>query len=462
MTPSGRRVGLVVYLLAGGGVLFALTQTMIVPLLEPIGLSTGAALSELSWMVTTPLVVAASLAPLLGRLADIRGKKTVLVIVLAAMVAGGVLVAVSTSPGATIAGRALQGFGGAFIPISVALLRDLVAGRQFVRGVALLSSSLGLGVAAGVPLASMIAGVAGWRIAFLVVALLTAAVLAGVVLGVRESGGRGSAEPLDVVGGVTLALLLALLMVAVSGAGEWGLLDPRTIAAAAIVAVGGAAWVLAELRSRSPIVDLRLASRPSVALANAIAFFAGYALFANVLVTTRLVQNPVETGRGFGLSVAEAGLFIAPAGLTMLVCSQLARLLIGRWGARASIIVGGIVMSIGYGIQLGEPTLVGALVALVVVSAGLSLPYAGLPVLVTQAVRLNATGSANAINVLARNVGQAVCSAVVGALSVGLVVRVGGMAFAAPSALALSFAAALVASLVATVLGVLLPRDHGS
>lgn len=440
--------------------MFALTQTMIVPLLPAIASSTGADQAQLSWLVTTPLVVAASLAPLLGRLADLRGKKTVLLIVLVAMTAGGLLVAVSPDPTVMILGRAMQGFGGAFVPIAVALLRDVVDTSVFVGGVALLSSSLGFGVALGVPIASMVAGFADWRVVFVIVALLTAGVLAGVVFLVNENGHARSTGRLDVIGGGALAILLAVLMVTIMGAAEWGLVDPRTMIGAGVVIVGGATWTYAELRIREPIVDLRVAMRPAVMLANAIAFFAGYALFANVFVTTRLIQNPAEAGWGFGLDVVEAGLFIAPAGVTMLIGSQVARIPLRRFGPKITIVIGAFVMAAGYAVHFIAPSLVGALIGLVVVSAGLSLPYAALPVLVTQAVDRTATGSANSINVLVRNIGQSVCSAVVGAFSVGLVVRVGDVEAMAPAAIAICFTIATAASIIAACLGMLLPRTR--
>jgi MFS family permease len=448
---------LVTSLLAGGAMVFALTQTMVVPLLTPISGSTGAGQAALSWMVTAPLVAAAALAPLLGRLADVRGKKMVLVIILIAMAAGGLLVATTDGPGWIIAGRALQGFGGAFVPISVALLRDLVEERAFVAGVALLSSSLGLGVAMGIPVASALAEVVDWRAVFLVVAVLTLAILVGVVVLVSDRGLRHAGERLDVVGGTVLAVLLAVLMATVTGLGEWGILDVRTAAGVAIAVVGGMVWTRVELRREFPIIDLRLAARPEVVLVNVIAFFAGYALFSGTLVTTKLVQNPPEAGWGFGLTVAQSGFVIATGGLAMLVFSQVARHLIARFGSKATIIAGGVVMAAGYVVQLLVPTLPGTLVAVLIVNAGLALPFAALPVLVTRSVDSRATGSANSINMLARNVGQAVSSAVVGALAVAWTIGVGEGDAMAPAGLVWGFAIALAASAMSAALGLYLP-----
>lgn len=442
-------------ILAAGGVLFAASQTMIVPLLPSIAATTHAGIAELSWLVTGPLVVAASLAPTLGRLADLHGKKRVLLGILIAMTAGALLVGSTTYMPALIAGRCLQGLGGAFVPVAISLLKDTVTPGLFARGVALLSSSLGVGVALGVPLAAAVADATDWHIVFLTIAALTATT-ALVMWATVAEGRRSPADGFDVAGSIALTVLLAVVMLLITTAGQGGQPALVMIGGASAVIIGGWLWVWHELRITSPVVDLRLAARMPVALTNAIAFFLGYGLFANILVTTHVLQVPSTFSWGYGLSLLQTGLLIAPAGVTIIIFAQVSAMLAGRVGARTTMLLGTSVMVLGYVLHLTLPAIWGAVIALVVVSAGLALAYAALPVLVSAEVPANATASANAINVLLRTAGQASCSAVTAALL--LAFTVGASAEPARLAYDLSFASAMAASAVAFAITLALPR----
>src|SRR5690606_7660231 len=78
------------------------------------------------------------------------------------------------------------------------------------------------------------------------------------------------------------------------------------------VAILGA-WAPLELRTPSPLVDLRVAGRRSVVLVNCASILSGFAMFANMLLTVQLLQAPITTGYGLGIGPMDAGLWMVPS-----------------------------------------------------------------------------------------------------------------------------------------------------
>lgn len=115
---------LAVGVLAFCGVVVAIMQTIVVPLLPHIPELTGATPSAASWLVTVTLLTGAVFTPVLGRVGDMYGKRRVLVASLGVLVVGSVLCAVSSQIGVLIAGRALQGAAIAVVPLGISILRD--------------------------------------------------------------------------------------------------------------------------------------------------------------------------------------------------------------------------------------------------------------------------------------------------------------------------------------------------
>ena len=96
-------------------------------------------------------------------------------------------------------------------------------------------------------------------------------------------------------------------------------------------------WGRFELRTRSPMVDLRVSARPAVLWTNVASVLIGFAMFAGFLVTTQVLQAPVATGYGFGLSLVLAGIVLLPIGGAMGVFSPVSARLSARFGARTTL-----------------------------------------------------------------------------------------------------------------------------
>jgi MFS family permease len=139
----------------------------------------------------------------------------------------------------------------------------------------------------------------------------------------------------------------------------------------------------------------------------------GIALFASFLVVLQYVQIPPQlTGYGFGASVLEASvIYLLPGGLVGIALAPLAGKVVSRVGALPTLLVGAAFGVAGFGLLAvlrGEPWLV--IVAGLLTQVSVTVAYAALPALVVQAVQETETGVANAVNSIARSVGQALGS----------------------------------------------------
>src|SRR6478735_6851570 len=118
------RSGLIVLVLALCGTAVSLMQTLVVPLLPDFPALLGTSSANASWLVTVMLLTSAVTTPILSRLADMHGKRRMIVISLVALLCGSLLGAIGDSLGILIVARALQGVAPALIPIGISTMRD--------------------------------------------------------------------------------------------------------------------------------------------------------------------------------------------------------------------------------------------------------------------------------------------------------------------------------------------------
>ena len=264
-------------------------------------------------MVTATLLTAAVAVPIVGRLADMFGKRRMLLVCVAVLVIGSVVAALSTSLIPLVVGRALQGLATGVIPLGISLMRDELPAERLGSATALMSASLGVGGALGLPLAALIAQVADWHVLFWAAGALGVLVLVLVVALVPESAQRAGGR-FDLVGAVGLAIALVSLLLAVSKGGTWGWGSTTTVGLFVTAAVVLALWALWELRTRQPLVDLRVSRRRQVLLTNSASVVMGFSMFAMSLVYPQLLQLPTSTVTGWGSRSSSRASSSRPAG----------------------------------------------------------------------------------------------------------------------------------------------------
>jgi MFS family permease len=416
----------IIAVLATAGTVASLMHTLIVPLLGELPRIVHSNAANASWAVTATLLAAAVATPVAGRLGDLYGKRRMLLLCCAALVAGSIVCALADSLASMIIGRALQGAGSGVIPLGISALRDLLPAHRLGSGIALISSSLGIGGALGLPISAAVAQYADWRILFWSVAGLN--VLVAVLIWRLVPGSPASAGGrFDFAGACGLGIGLVCLLLGVSKGGDWGWASGITLGLFAATLVVLLVWGWWELRIPNPLVDLRITARRQVLLTNTASIVIGFALYAQLLIIPRLRQLPVETGYGLGQSMLAAGLWLAPGGLIMMAVSPLGARLSDARGPKVTLFVGTLVIAAGYGASL--PLLGsswGLLIVTCVCSLGVALAYGAMPALIMGAVPTFETASANSFNTLMRAIGTTTSAAVVGVLLASTTTQLGG------------------------------------
>ncbi len=442
----------VIGVLASCGLTVSLMQTLVVPLLPQFPRLLSASTATVAWLVTATLVAGAVCAPLLGRLGDMYGKRRMLMVALGLITVGSALGAVATGVELLIVARALQGASLGVVPLGISIMRDVLPPERVGAGIALMSSSLGIGGAIGLPLTGLVAEHASWRWLFAGAAVLGAVQLLVVVRIVAESAIRSGGR-FDLPGALGLAIALVCLLLAISRGTEWGWGSGRVLGLLLGAAAMFAVWGRFELRTGAPLVDLRVSARPAVLWTNVASVLVGFAMFAGFLVTTQILQAPPSTGYGFGLSLLYSGLVLLPIGGAMTVFSPVSARLSRRFSARVTLVLGAAVLAAGNGwlaVLPGSVPLV--MMASTVTAVGAALAYSAIPLIIMESVPATETAAANSLNTLMRMLGTSTCSAVFAAAATGLVIKVDGGVVPAAAAFVVVFLAAAGAALLAMVI----------
>ncbi|MEV0762401.1 MFS transporter [Nocardia sp. NPDC050435] len=425
--PSTGKPGVVLAVLATAGIVAALMQTLVIPLLGQFPQLLHTTPANATWVVTITLLIGAVTTPVAGRLGDMYGKRSILLASIVPLAAGSVVCALATSVAPMILGRGLQGMGVGIIPLGISALRDLLPPERLGGAIALISSSLGIGGALGLPIAAAVVEYSDWRVLFWGSAVLVSAVGVLIFLLVPATPAADAGGRFDFAGALGLGIGLVSLLLAVSKGSGWGWSSPSILGLFAIAVLALAIWGWWELRSRDPLVDLRTTARPQVLLTNVTSIVVGMAMYAQSLIAPQLLQLPTSTGYGLGQSMMAMGLWMAPSGLMMMLISPLGAKLSAVRGPKITLMVGCVVIAVGYGsAQLLMGTTWGLLAVAVIISSGTGFAYGAMPALIMSSVPLSETAAANGFNTLMRSIGTSFAAAIVGAVLAQLSTTIGG------------------------------------
>ncbi|MFB1043550.1 MFS transporter [Streptomyces chrestomyceticus] len=463
--PEGARrtgSGAVVPVLAFAGIVVAVMQTMLVPVIKDLPTLLATAPSNATWVMTATLLTGAVATPIMGRLGDLYGKRQMLLTSLAFMVIGSLICGFTVDMATMLVGRALQGFAMGAIPLGIGIMRDELPRERLGSAMALMSSSIGVGGGLALPAASLVAQQADWHALFFGAAGLGVLAMLLSVVFVPETSVRATGR-FDVLGAIGLTGGLVCLLLPITKGSDWGWGSSTTLGL-----FGGAVallllWGVYELRVAAPLVDLRTTARREVLLTNLTSIMVGVAFYAISLVLPQLLQLPASTGYGLGQSMVVAGLCVAPLGLTMMLTAPVYARISARRGPKATLMLGMLIIAVGYGAGLGLMSAAWQTVIIsVIVGAGIGLAYSSLPALIVGAVDPSETSAANGLNTLMRSIGTSVSSAVIGMVLAHMSAPAGAVSVPTMAGFRTSFAIATGAVAVGLVLAAFLPSQRAA
>jgi EmrB/QacA subfamily drug resistance transporter len=444
----------VLAVLSLGGISYALLQSLVVPALPQIQSSLHTSESAVGWVLTAFLLSASVATPIIGRLGDMYGKERLLMIVLLMLALGTLISAIASSLWLMILGRVIQGIGGGIFPLAFSIIRDEFPNERVPGAIGLVSSLLGIGGGAGVVFAGVVTENLSyhWLFWFPLAAIVFTAYLTWRYI--PESPVKTPAE-INYRAAALMTVGISGLLLGITETSTWGWGSPKTLGLLALGVVLIAAWVREELRSREPLVDMRMMAIRGVWTTNAVAFLIGVGMYSSFVLLPELVQAPASTG-GFGVSVTTAGLFLLPATIAITVVGQMAGVLERRIGSRGSLIGGALFVLASYALLVADRGQAAEIyVAAGLLGIGIGLSFSAMANLIVQNVRQDQTGVATGMNAVTRTLGGAFGGQVAATL---LASNLGAAGFPTSSGFTLAFLMCLLALAGALGFAVAVPR----
>ncbi|WP_330258844.1 MFS transporter [Streptomyces murinus] len=324
---------LVLFVLCAAQFMVALDFSVLNVALPDLGRDLGMSTSALQWAVTAFALPSGGFLLLFGRVGDLFGRRRLFLAGLALFGAASLLSTLAWDPASFLAGRALQGLGAAaIVPTGMSLLTTTFPeGPARDRALGISGTLLSLGFTIGMVAGGTLTDTFGWRSTMALLTLFALIVLP-LAPGLLPESRTPDRPRLDVPGAITVTTGLLSLIYALSTAADhgFGRADVLTALAAGLLLLS--AFVLVESRSAAPLVSLPMLRRRTVAWGN-IGGLVTFSMMSTIVFVLTLYLQEI-----LGLSAFETGLVFGFQGLLSVVAGTFAPKVIGRLGARRTLV----------------------------------------------------------------------------------------------------------------------------
>ncbi|MFE3292758.1 MFS transporter [Rhodococcus sp. NPDC059234] len=440
---------------------------MMISMAQP-AISTHYQTTQGAWLLTSFLLVGAVTAPLIGKLADMYGKRKLLLACIGVAALGSFICAIASSYAIMIVGRSLSGLLIPCLFLSYSLIRDVFPAKKVALAVSIATSGMGL-IAIPAPF------ITGWLIDnhgfrsifwFFVIGLV---VLGAMIMFSTDETTIRLRSRLDVLGAVLLGAGLAGVLVAISFGPTWGWKSGSTLT----YLFGGialiVAWLVTAGTVKEPLIDLKVLRRRPVILTAAAAGCVYGVSGLYTLLLPMLAMTPAIMGLGYGFGVDAEGfaIFQAPIGAMTVVGGLIVGILVGRQFAKPRLLMAIGMISAALGCALtayshdSKPSLI---LFAGLVGLGMGMGYAAVPNLLIEAVPPQLQASTASIVGVFQSIFPAVLPVIAFTVMNNSHIApippemTGGFVFYDDNGFKIAFLIGAVAAIVGLVLALLLPR----
>ena len=377
----------------------------------------GFSQTNLQWVISAYAILFGGALLLGGRLADLLGRRRLFIAGLAIFAASSLLCGLAWSEASLIGFRAVQGLGGALLaPAALSLLMTTFAeGRDRNLALGIYGAASGSGAAAGVLLGGVLTSYVSWSWIFFINVPVAMAAIALTPLLLKESRADLPRRHFDLPGATSITAGLMLLVYATTRATSDGWGAPVTLALFGAAAALVLAFVAIELRSRSPLLPLRIFRLRTLRAANATMAIVGAATFSEFFLLTLYLQDVLH------YSAAESGVAFLGFALAVVVASNIAQLVVGRFGVRAVLTAGLLISAVSVAWLTRLPVdaryFSDLFPAFVLGGAGLGLTFVPVTIASLTGVERSDAGVASGLINTSRQIGGAIGIAAVSAVA---------------------------------------------
>jgi MFS family permease len=465
------------------------TETMLVPSLPTIISEFNLSYSLSPWILTTYLIVGAVMTPVTSSLAEIHGKRKILLAVMGVYAVGVTVGGLTTDFYSFIIARGMQGVGMSMFPIAFSVIREQFPKSRLAIGQGVITSMFACGSILGLLIGATIAEYSGWRITFL--SILPVAILLPIVVWKfarigevhsdwmttttttttttspqQQSGSSDKKKSLDLFGAATLAatitfFLLSLTFIETRATGSN---STQSISQLAILSAGCiaafVAFLVAERRAIHPLIDLKLLQNKILLFTNIMMIILGFSMFMVFQTIPILAESPPPAG--FGYSITATAAIQLPFSIILLIFGPTSGYIVSKLGSIRPVIMGYAINAFGFFMLAtfhSQPWMVS--VALAIISTGLSLGSVGLMNIVLLATPYKNMVTSIGMTSLLRIIGSSVGPAVAGVLMQVGQINVQGHAgsFPAPESYTLIFLMAATMSILSVIMTLKIRRS---
>jgi len=411
----------------------------------------------IGWLVTGFMLVASVSAGIFARLGDIYGRKRILVIALCLAFCGSVVSATATNLEWIIFGRALQGLTGATLPLCFGMVREYFPTRSVPLNIGIVAASATAGGAFGLVIGGLLVDHGSWQLLFAASAFVAAAAVVAIAFVVPRSR-QFTPGRVDWIGGVLFAPGLCLLLYALGETGEhgWGAQQIGMLALGLAVLLG---WVIFEVKVDNPMIDLRMLLNRQIGLTVVILGLLGLGAMNMGQLIMVMLQQPIATGVGLGVSATLAGVLHAPGSVVGVIAGPLCGWYAGRRGSRGVIILAtACAVTAWAGVTIAHDSIWSVTVWMLLNSFAIGVALAAAPNLIVEAAPAARTSEATGLAQIARKITMASGAQI---LAIGLAsstVEVEGGVFPTEDAYVISYLGVTALCVLAFLVALCLPR----
>jgi MFS family permease len=465
------------------------TETMLVPSLPNIISEFNLSYSLSPWILTTYLIVGAVMTPVTSSLAEIHGKRKILLAVMGVYAVGVTVGGLTTDFYSFIIARGMQGVGMSMFPIAFSVIREQFPKSRLAIGQGVITSMFACGSILGLLIGATIAEYSGWRTTFL--SILPVAILLPIVVWKfarigevhsdwmtmttttttttspqQQSGSSDKKKSLDLFGAATLAATITLFLLSLTfiETRATGSNSTQSISQLAILSAGCiaafVAFLVAERRAIHPLIDLKLLQNKILLFTNIMMIILGFSMFMVFQTIPILAESPPPAG--FGYSITGTAAIQLPFSIILLIFGPTSGYIVSKLGSIRPVIMGYAINAFGFFMLAtfhSQPWMVS--VALAIISTGLSLGSVGLMNIVLLATPYKNMVTSIGMTSLLRIIGSSVGPAVAGVLMQVGQINVQGHAgsFPAPESYTLIFLMAATMSLLSVIMTLKIRRS---